>query len=500
MKIFSASQIRACDAYTIRASGISSLDLMERAAGKCAEWIAGNLPKESLFVVLCGTGNNGGDGLALTRILHQSGYGAKAFQLQLSGDLSADCAENLERLKNLDATLVEQVERETFLTDIPQNVIIVDAIFGTGLNRPIEGWVAEFIQHINQLPHRKIAIDMPSGMPADTVAPAGTAILRADDTLSFGFYKRAFFHGETGVFAGNVHLLDIGLSPVFINATHTNYQVLDRSVVGGLYKPREPFTHKGTYGTALLVGGSYGMVGAIALSVKAALRSGAGKVRCVVPECGYNILQTIAPEAMCDTSGLHHIEKVTGWERADAIGIGPGMGTEPASLEALEELVDVCKEPMVIDADALNLISMRKSLLHKLPPNSILTPHPKEFERIFGPTNDSMLRVELARTQAMRYNIIIVLKDHYTAVVTPEGECWYNTTGHAGLAAGGSGDVLTGILTSLLAQKYEPVHAAMLGVFLHGLAAEKALKRQSQESMKAGDVVESLGAAFKDFA
>ncbi|HRO42629.1 MAG TPA: NAD(P)H-hydrate dehydratase, partial [Flavipsychrobacter sp.] len=440
----------------------------------------------------------GGDGLAITRLLHGWGYGAKAFLVQVSEVLSEDCATNLKMLRDMDAGLVAVVEKGTFLTDIPPHVVVVDAILGTGLNRPMEGWVAEFVGHVNELPNRKVAIDIPSGMPADTVAQAGAAIVRVDDTVSFQFYKRAFLHGEMGVYAGRVHLLDIGLSETFINATHSNYHITDRAAVGDVYKPREPFTHKGSYGIAMIVGGSYGMMGAVALSVCAALRSGGGRVRSVVPRCGYGVVQALAPEAMCTVSGEEYIKEIRDWESADAIGIGPGMGTNIETLEAFEELLDACKEPLVIDADALNLIGKKKQLLHKIPANSILTPHPREFERIFGATADSMLRLEHARTQAMRYNIIIVLKDRYTAIVTPEGECWYNITGNAGLATGGSGDVLTGIITALVAQKYAPVHAAMLGVYLHGVAAEKAMRVQSMESMIAGDVVDFLGEAFKE--
>jgi NAD(P)H-hydrate epimerase len=497
MKIFSAAQIRACDAYTIHASGISSAELMERAAAKCAEWIATNFPKEALFVVLCGTGNNGGDGLALTRMLHQQGYGVKAFQLAISETMSPDCALNLERLKHLDASLVDSVAPDTFITDIPENIIIIDAIFGTGLSRPLEGWTANFVEQINELPNHKIAIDIPSGMPADTLPDQAAAIFTANETLSFQFYKRSFLHSETGKYAGNIHLLDIGLDPSFINATQTNYQIIDKGVIGTHYRPRQQFSHKGTYGTALLIGGSYGMMGAISLSVRGALRAGAGKVRSLVPECGYDIIQSLAPEAMCMTSGKKDIEIIANWEAADAIGIGPGMEQSPKTIEAIEAFLDEYKKALVIDAGALNIIAERNELLHKIPPDSILTPHPKEFERLFGRTANSMMRLEHARTQAMRYNVVIVLKDRYTAIVTPEGECWYNINGNAGLASGGSGDVLTGIITGLLAQNYTSVQAAMLGVYLHGLSADMALEKQSMESMLAGDIVTHLGMAFK---
>jgi NAD(P)H-hydrate epimerase len=240
MKIFSAAQIRACDAYTIHASRIRSLELMERAAARCTDWLTANFSRQCSFIVLCGTGNNGGDGLAVSRMLHHLGYAVKAFTLSVSPVVSEDCAANLQRLTDVDPGLVIPVGQDTFLTDVPGDVVIIDAIFGTGLNRPPEGWIADFIHHINQLPNQKVAIDIPSGMPADTIAPAPAAIVRADHTLSFQFYKRAFLHPETGVFAGRVHILDIGLDATFIQATHTNYQIIDTATVREFYKPLDP--------------------------------------------------------------------------------------------------------------------------------------------------------------------------------------------------------------------------------------------------------------------
>jgi hydroxyethylthiazole kinase-like uncharacterized protein yjeF len=496
MKIFSAAQIRACDAYTIHASGITSRDLMERAAGKCVEWLLANIPKDALFVVLCGTGNNGGDGLVMARMLHRMGYGVKAFLLQFSEELSDDCKANFERLQNIDTALVEVLQSETFITDIPANIIIIDAILGTGLNREASGWVANFINHINELPNRKIAIDIPSGMPADTIPGEGAAIIKAGDTLSFQFYKRSFLHPETGRYSGRVHILDIELHGTFILSTQTNYNVIDEDTVKAIYNPRTPFTHKGTFGTALVIGGSYGMIGAIALATKAASRAGAGKVLSLAPECGYSILQTLAPEAMCITKGEKHISRIAGWEDADAIGIGPGMGTKEETIKAFASFIESCKQPIVIDADALNILSMHPEMLHKIPAGSILTPHPKEFERLFGKFANSMLQLENARTQAMKYNICIMMKNRHTAVVTPEGDCWYNITGNAGLATAGSGDVLAGIVTGLLAQGYAPQEAAIMGIYLHGLAGEYASEQHSQEAMVAGDIIDNLGKAF----
>lgn len=496
MKIFSASQIRACDAYTIHASGISSIELMERAANACVDWVTGHMPQQSVFIVLCGTGNNGGDGLAITRLLHQQGYKAKAFLLQINADLSSDCQHNLSRLQAIDKDLVQVLQPDTYITDIAPHIVIIDAILGTGLNRAAEGWVANFIGHINDTPNRKLAIDIPSGMPADNIPAQDAAVINANDTLSFQFYKRAFLHPETGSLAGNIHILDIGLHQTFIDSTHSSYHIIDEAVIKDIYKPRKPFTHKGSYGTAYVAGGSYGMIGAITLTAKAACRAGAGKVVALLPECGYTIIQSAVPEALCITKGEKNINRFSDWNNMQSIAIGPGMGTKPETVRAFADFLEVCKQPLILDADALNIISMQPELMHKLPAHTILTPHPKEFAKLFGETGNSMQRLELARTRAMKHNIHIVLKDHYTVIVSPEGECHYNITGNAGMATGGSGDALTGILAGLIAQGYDPYDAAILGVYLHGLAGDHAAAIHSQEAMLAGDLVESLGSAF----
>ncbi len=493
MKIFSASQIKACDAYTIHASDINGIDLMERASARCAEWISANMPKDSVFIVLCGSGNNGGDGLAITRMLHQMGYGAKAFLLKFAEELTPDCQTNLERLQAIDESLVEVLQPGMFITDIPRHITIIDAILGTGLNRAVEGWLADFINHINDVENIKIAIDIPSGMPADNVPAQEAEILHVDHTLSFQLYKRSFLHPETGKYAGKIELLDIELHPTFIESTHSNYQTIDKYVVRKLFKPRNPFTHKGTYGTALMIGGSSGMMGAIILATKAALRSGAGKVKAMVPQNGYNIVQTTTPEAMCMVSGENHISKITGWADCEAIGIGTGLGMHEYTIKAFTDFIETVKQPVVLDADALNILGKHPELISKIPAGSVLSPHPKEFERMFGTTANSMQQLELARTQAMRYNIFIILKGHHTAISTPEGECWYCTDGNAGMATGGSGDVLTGIITGLLAQGYSSYDAAIIGVYLHARAGDKAAARQGQQGLIAGDIINNMG-------
>lgn len=497
MKIFSAAQIKECDAYTIKNAGITSIDLMERAASQCVSWIQANLPKDSLFVMLCGTGNNGGDGFAITRLLHRNGYGVKAFMLRLSKDLSSDCQTNLDRLRAIDKDLITTVEPGTFITDIPRNIILIDAVLGTGLNRPLSGWPEEFIKHLNTLPNTRIAIDIPTGLLADAVPAAADTVLKAHHTLSFQFHKRSFLHTEAASFLGNIHLLDIGLHQGYIHRTGTVYHTIDQAYVSSLYKPRQAFAHKGNYGSVLLAGGSHGKIGAMVLAAKAALRSGAGLVTTLIPACGYNIMQTAVPEAMCLINGEDALNDLSHNSSFSTIGIGPGMGTNPGTALAFTSYIAESRTPMVIDADALNIIAAQPELLSQVPKGSVLTPHPKEFTRLFGENANSMVQVDNARMQAMRYGINIVLKGRHTAVISADGECRYNMTGNPGMATGGSGDVLTGIITGLMAQGYTPYNAAVLGVYIHGLSGDMAAAATSEEALIASDITAFLGAAFR---
>jgi len=496
MKIFTARQIKECDAFTIQREGIVAHALMERAAGKCCEWMQQQFNPRDPILVLCGMGNNGGDGLALTRMLLQEGFSAKAIVLRHTGQFTADASENFKLLHQLAPDNVQILEEGLFVTELPEHIILVDAILGAGLSRPVTGWLASFVAEINELPNTRIAIDIPTGLYADSLPETDAAIIRADHTLSFQFYKRVFLHAEAAPFTGAVHILDIGLSDRFIEDTHSQYHIIDVETISGIYRPRQKFVHKGTFGKAMLIGGSYGKTGAIILSTKAALRTGAGLVFAQAPGCGCQALQASVPEAMFLNAGEDYITRIELPDYPVTMGIGPGMGTHEETQKILHAFISGCDKPVVMDADALNIIATNSEWLNHLPQNSILTPHSREFERLFGPTRDSMLQTELARAKAMKHNIYIVLKGHHTAIVTPEGMCWYNTTGNPGMATGGSGDVLTGILTSLLAQGYTPAEATILGVYLHGLAGDIAAGKLSEEALIAGDIIDHIGSAF----
>ena len=495
MQILSTEQIKAWDVTTISTQGMSALDLMEAAASVCTDWIATHLEPGTQFLILCGSGNNGGDGLAIARLLHLRGYGIQAFLVGDEGKCIRETKINLDKLRATDPSLVSIISLDSSITLLSEGVVIIDALLGTGTNRPVEGDLKSFINGIDKLPNQKIAIDLPSGMSADDFFEKST-ILKASHTLTLGSYKRSLLHPETGVFAGKIHLLSFGLDEDFPTAQSCIWHTLDDKTVQAFYKPRSAFSHKGTHGTALIVGGSKGLVGAALLASQGAGRAGAGKVRALVPECGYSILQTAAPEVMCKTSGSEEIETIEGWESAQGIGIGPGMAGENAK-RAFANFLKKADRPIVLDAEAINILGEQKDLWQHIPEGSVLTPHPKEFERLAGATKDSFARAALARDWAMKHKVNIVLKDANTIILTPSGNGFYNLTGNAGLATGGSGDVLCGIITGLLAQNYSPLTAAMLGVWLHGKAGEAATKNAGAiEAVVAGDIVNGIGKAF----
>lgn len=505
MKIFSATQIREADAYTIKHEPISSLQLMERAAGACAQWLFKHFDKARPFYVFCGMGNNGGDGLVITRLLLDHGYQATACILHHSDRPSADHTANRQSLEQLYPESLYDIRAVPEMPVPAPDSILIDAIFGTGLSRAIEGWMAGVIHKLNDLQtrHTVIAVDLPSGLLADA-SSVNMPVVHAHYTLSFEVYKLALLLPENAARTGQVHILPIGLHPDYITRTPARFHITDGQMMRTIYQPRQPFAHKGTYGHALLIAGSYGKMGAAVLSARACLHAGVGLLTCHVPLCGYDIMQISTPSAMCITDpeeaySSHFYEEVTtaaGGKPYKAIGIGPGLGTAAGTARALEQLLAQYRQPMVIDADALNIIAAYPFLLQRIPQGSLLTPHPKEFERIFGESGNDFERLELLSRQAVHLQLYILLKGRYTAIACPDGSVYFNSTGNPGMATGGSGDVLTGILTSLLAQGYAPKAAVLLGTYLHGLAGDIAAARMSQEAMTAESIIDCLGPAF----
>lgn len=496
MKILNSAQIKEWDKYTIANEPIASIKLMERAAVACVKWLEQNDYNGDHFTIFCGKGNNGGDGLAMARLLSKNNP-VTVYILETGIPGTDDFQQNLTKLKKKPTADIRYIQTQENFHEFAFGEIIIDALFGSGLNRPVEGLAQRLIDHINSSGCELISIDMPSGLYADESSKGNTTIL-ATHTLSFQCYKPAFLAEENAKAVGNVHILDIGLHPQFYDDLFTTYEIIDAEIIKAIYKPRNRFTHKGHYGHAALIAGSTGMMGAAVLAAKGCLRSGVGKLTCYTPKTGYEIMQESVPEAMCSISGFKdYIEIAEGLARFNAIGIGPGLGLYESHHQLLQSVVAQFKKPMVLDADALTLIAENKNLLDQLPPYSIITPHPKEFERLFGKTNHDFETLQLVQQKAKEYKLIIVLKGHHSFIATPGGKGFFNSTGNAGMATGGSGDVLTGILTSLLAQGYAEVEAAIFGVYLHGLAGDFAAKKYSQEAMIAGDIPECLGEAFQ---
>jgi NAD(P)H-hydrate epimerase len=498
MKLLNASRLREWDHQTLATQHLSLDALVERVGSRCASWLADTYPDPVPFLFICGVGLNGADGLHTALALQRLGRSVKVLLLRYKDSFHPVTVRASLACNNTLDGMVDILEPGCSIADLPPHIVIVDALTGTGLNMPLDGWLRGFAQKINALPNRVVSLDLPSGLPPDCLPGPEDTIIQATTTLSFQTWKRSLLHPESGRYAGNVRIIDIGLDGDFHDATSSKYFTLDLAEARAHYRPRAPFSHKGTHGTAFLIGGSKGLIGALTLAVRAAGRAGAGKVRGLVPECGYNILQMIAPEAMCKTSGQDFIEAIEGWESAKGIGIGPGMGDEQATVDAFGGFLKACKQPLVLDADTLNILGKHPDWLSNVPPRSIMTPHPKEFERMFGASGTTFEAVEKARAMAMQHNVFIALKDKHTAICTPEGACWYNTSGNAGLATGGSGDVLCGIITGLLAQNYDPEAAVLLGVWLHARAGDFAMEQFGQEALIAGDILASIGMAFKE--
>ncbi len=496
MKILKAQNIKSADEFTIQNEPVSSVLLMERAALSFADWVFQNCKNHTKFVVFCGNGNNGGDGFAIARLLYLKGFDVDVFSNDAYAGFSENAKINYDRLKEISGIQMYNFTGvNTFQFD--HEAVIIDSLFGTGLSRKLDGIYAELIDRLNQLNLIKISVDIPSGLFADRVSEEGQIVFKADYTLSFQFWKRSFLHPETGSSAGKVVILNINLSKEFIEKTPTDYFVTDDEVIQGIFRPRNDFAHKGTYGKSMIVAGSYGKTGAAALATRSALKTGSGLTFILAPRCGYEILQSNCPEAMYISGGKNYIDEIEIQEEI-FYGIGPGLGTHPSTAKALLEFLKQTSKPLLLDADALNIISENKESINLIPEKSVITPHPKEFERLFGFTEDSFERLELARIKAREMQIFIVLKDHYTQVVTPEGKVYYNITGNSGLAKGGSGDILTGIITSLAAQDYPVENACMFGVWLHGRAADFASEKFSKESMLPTDVINELGNVFLD--
>jgi hydroxyethylthiazole kinase-like uncharacterized protein yjeF len=498
MKIFSSSQIKEIDNCTIRNEPVNSSDLMERAAIRLLEWLMSRFERPSNFLIFAGPGNNGGDGLALARLLKEHRYDVEIHYVKFTEKVSEDWNINFLRLKKLDAIKYFSITGIEQFPMICANDIIIDAIFGSGLTRPADGLAGEVIRKINSSGNVIISVDTPSGLfSEDNSKNIPENIIRADHTLSFQFPRLSFLFPENHCYTGEWHLLQIGLDPACIRATPASYFFIDKKEVSPLLKQRSKFDHKGKFGHGLLVAGSKGKAGAAILSAKAALRTGIGLLTCHVPGDSCNVIHSSLAEAMVSSDeNPDLITSLPDLTPYNSIGIGPGIGTDTATGKVLQNLLINCKKPLVIDADAINILGINKKWLSILPVGSILTPHPREFERIAGSTTNSYERLMVQISFSLKYKCIVVLKGANTSVSLPDGRVFFNSTGNPGMATGGSGDVLTGMILSLLSQGYSSENAAITGVYLHGLAGDIAAGKSCYESLIASDIIENISGAY----
>jgi hydroxyethylthiazole kinase-like uncharacterized protein yjeF len=501
MKILTSDQIREADHYTIVHEPVSSIDLMERAAKTCTDWLISSpfLKAGKVVHIFCGLGNNGGDGLAIARLLSEKEFSVYVYIIRYSDQSSGDFNANEARLQDIAAVKVMDIYSAKDLEKLKiSESVVIDAIFGSGFNRVLEEFPAEVINFINKIPLAVIAIDIPSGLSTDLSFKVGKACIRAAHTLTFQAPKLLFMFAEYFKYIGEFTILDIGLDRDFLSQATTinNYTTLTEAKA--IIKPRSKFSHKGTYGHALIIAGSYGKIGAAVLASGSCLKSGVGLLTTHVPGCGYEIMQTALPEAMLSIdSNDHFVSILPAIEKYSAIGIGPGLDQHKQTQAVLKILIQNSSVPLVLDADALNMLSENKTWLSFLPKNSVLTPHPKEFERLAGKAKSDYDRYEQLRDFAFKFSLYVVLKGAHTAIACPDGMVYFNSTGNPGMSKGGSGDVLTGIIAGLLAQGYSAKESAILSVYCHGLAGDIASEINSQQSMSATDIIKNMGNAFK---
>lgn len=500
MKIFTAAQIHELDNYTITHEPIKSIDLMERAAKTITRAIMDEWTDRTPMVIFAGPGNNGGDSLAVARLLAEENYKVSVYLFNIHNKLSDDCAANKQRL--IDSKRVGHFTEVTLNFDPPElteDMVVIDGLFGSGLNKPLIGGFASLVKYINQCPAKVVSIDIPSGlMCEDNTYNIHSNIIRADLTLTLQQKKLSMMMADCQKYIGRLRVLDIRLSKEYIDKTEANCRILEEQDVRRLLMPRDDFAHKGAMGNALIIAGSYGMAGAAVLATRACLRSGVGKVTVHTPRRNYLVMQTAVPEAVMqmDHEETYFSESVDSTD-FDALGIGPGLGLVENTAIALIGQIRRTSCPIVADADALNILANHQAWMQQLPSGIIMTPHPKEFDRMAGSTSNNDYE-RLIRAQQMAEHIkgYIILKGHHSALCMPDGHIVFNATGNSGMATAGSGDVLTGILTALLARGYDKGTACQLGMYLHGLAGDLAAKEVGKESMVASDIIQFLPKAF----
>lgn len=500
MKILSTEQLKVIDGYTLEHEPIKSIDLMERAAHACVRRLVKLIDLEQEVLVFCGKGNNGGDGLAITRLLNLLGYSAEALVINYTEKMSADAQHNFTLLQEQFPSKIFEIKSLEELKEKPASIkcICIDALLGTGTNKAATGLLEETIHYLNASGNKIISIDVPSGLYVDKSSSENKAIIHSTLTLTFQFPKIAFLFAENKNYVPEFEILDIGLHKQGIAQQQTNFYYITKEEISSLLKPRSKFSHKGTFGHALLLAGSKGKSGAAIIASKACLRSGAGLLTLHSNKETLTTLINNLPEAMTSEDlNANYISGFENPEKYDAIGFGPGVGVQEDTQTTLKKILHYYKGKLIIDADGLNILSENKTWLNFLQPGTILTPHPKEFERLTEKHADDFERLKAAKHFSLKYDCILILKGTHTAIAMPDGNVFFNSSGNAGLAKGGSGDGLTGIILGLLTRGYSAPQAAIIGTFLHGFAADLCVKKKSKESLLISDVIGQLPKAFK---
>ena len=497
MKLLSKDQIYEGDRVTTERQNISSTDLMERAGTQIFNWMHGRMQGAQVPIhIFCGIGNNGGDGLVLARHLITHGYHVNTYIVNYSDKRSKDFLNNYERIKEVTKEWPIVLNEGMEISPIETPDIIIDAVFGIGLNRPPASWIIDLFGKLEASKAFILSIDIPSGLYTDKALEQPNHALKANYTLSFQTPKLVFFLKETSNYTVQWEVLDIGIDPQYLFELEVTNELIGKNEVVLMYKPREKYAHKGDYGHALMVGGCYGKIGAVTLSAKSCLKSGAGLVTSFVPQCAYTVLQTAIPEVMVETDDhTNFITNINSQTESTVVAIGMGYGTKDESAKALRNLLKSTSAPMVLDADAINIIAKNKDLLDLIPQGSVLTPHRGELKRLLGEWADDFEMLNLVDGFSKSRKLIVIVKGAHTITVNGDKR-FVNTSGNPGMATAGSGDVLAGIVTGLIAQQYEPLKAAIMGVYLHGKSGDIAVEKTGYQSLVASDLINNLGSAF----
>ncbi len=497
MKLLGLSHIKEVDYLTVKNQSITFLELVERAGTVIFNTIHERLQGAQVPIhVFCGLGNNGGDGLVIARLLVEHGYNVTTYIVNFSTNRSKAFLVNYDRLKEIDNEWPVQLKNEEEFPVISPNDMVVDAIFGIGLNRSMEPWVKKLIVHLNDTNAFILSIDVPSGLYAEKPVEDEKSVIYANVCLTFQAPKLIFFLPETAKYAQDVDYINIGLDAQYLNEVDTKMELILKNEVLKFYQPREKYSHKGSYGHALLIGGSKGKIGSMLLASKSCLRVGAGLVSALVPECGYDIMQTGLPEAMVvDHDNDNYLEDFEFDIEPSVICIGVGLGMHEKTFEAFVDFLKKNDKPLVIDADGLNMLSKDKVLLKFIPKQTVLTPHVKELERLIGVWSDDFDKLEKVKIFSKKYSCIVVIKGANTITVHND-EIYVNTTGNPGMATAGTGDVLAGIITGLISQGYKALQASIFGVYLHGSAGDIAVESLGYQALLASDIVNNIGKAY----